>query len=407
MVDQSVAALLPRELLDNIFEHFDFNYSQDARQQQRDERDKTLQSVAVVVRAWMVPAKRLLFRNVTIASWAHLCKTVDEWVGATVRTLRIFTGAFDSNAEPFTCATLVFRLISVLPNLQSIHFYRLPFTRFNPSDSDTLRSTLLLPSLLDIQLHTDSPARSIISDLLLASNRNISSLVYKDYNSIEWSDEEDGDEERNMRADAEVEDLDFQGRLRRLCLNEVDGYTSVCGGEDLERFVGLEELIITSHSIPKDQVEQLFTIIAPTLRKLKVEGEVNYFASNLHHLQALTHLNLETPGEIYYTLYPSLRSLPSTLTSLAVTSDSGLEDFLDDGLPEGLRRLRICNISDPSTLTHLPPLDRLLSTEGVETEPVLQRYLAKTSRGRPAFKISPSFSTRITTPIDCEQAAKG
>ena len=65
---QSIAALLPAEIVDCIFFHLDFDYSIDASYENRKEWTPILSNMSVVAEGWKGPARRLLFRNVRIKS---------------------------------------------------------------------------------------------------------------------------------------------------------------------------------------------------------------------------------------------------------------------------------------------------------------------------------------------------
>lgn len=388
--DQSVAGRLPVEIVDCIFQNFDFDYSIDAREDDRTVREVTLSSVATVLRGWTTPARKYLFRNVSIRDWPQLCAGVKDWARIIVRTLRIYgTTSFDADAAQETCAKIVFRLISRLPNLHSLDFYRLPFSRFTTADSKTLRSTPLFSSLSSVSIYTASPARSILSDLLVTSNRNIRSVTYWDYNNgSHWTDDEEGEEDAlNIEADSAVEDLHFGGNVRKLDLSEVRGYESIVEPGLMVGLAGLQQLIIRRHLAPS-KVEELFEILAPTLEKLKVDGSIIVVAPYLRQLEALTHLNLDSEDD-YYSMTAALLSLPPNLNSLSLSSDEDIRDLLrrtPPVLPSTLRHLRLHKINETSTLTGLPPLTRLITKDDENYDHVIGKYLSRTMRGRPSFK---------------------
>ena len=114
---QSIAALLPAEIVDCIFSHFDFNYLIEAAFYERAERNRMLSNMSVVAESWKGPARRLLFRNVRIRSWEHLQEKVEDWAGGEVRRLDIdFQQRWST--DPQEVAKAVFELLKKVPNLR-------------------------------------------------------------------------------------------------------------------------------------------------------------------------------------------------------------------------------------------------------------------------------------------------
>ena len=86
---QSVAALLPAEIVDCIFSHFDFNYSLDAFTIDRNERTRILSKMSVIAEGWKGPARRRLCRTVWIVRWNQLAEGVPEWARGGPQNARI------------------------------------------------------------------------------------------------------------------------------------------------------------------------------------------------------------------------------------------------------------------------------------------------------------------------------
>ena len=75
--------------MDSIFTQFGFDYSMEARLEDRVERDKNLSSMSAVAEGWLRPSRRLLCASVQVRSWAHLQERVPEWARELVRELGI------------------------------------------------------------------------------------------------------------------------------------------------------------------------------------------------------------------------------------------------------------------------------------------------------------------------------
>ena len=160
---QSIAALLPAEIVDCIFFHFDFNYSIDAAHQDAREGDRVLSKMSVVAEGWKGPARRLLFRKMRIRSWKHLQKTVKDWAGGEVMSLDLDTQRWPKDLQ--AAASAVFALLKKVPNYDSSVFapfhslpsilpnrrpcrllYSFPISSISPSATSDLQSHSLNPS---------------------------------------------------------------------------------------------------------------------------------------------------------------------------------------------------------------------------------------------------------------------
>ena len=86
---QSVAALLPEEIVDSIFAQFGYDFSTPSWYPAQLGRLGDLSNMSVVAEGWLKPARRLLFSKVIIEEWEHLQETVDDEAGIQVRELEI------------------------------------------------------------------------------------------------------------------------------------------------------------------------------------------------------------------------------------------------------------------------------------------------------------------------------
>ena len=172
---QSVAALLPEELLDHIFAQFGFDYSPAATVGDRQERYSNLSNMSMVAEGWSRPARRLLFRSVRIWRWSHLQEEVEEGLGKLVRDLEIAQDYRDRvpSLEP---ASAVFKLLKRLPNLRRLRLVALPFDSFNAADSASMHAAVLFPHLHDLNISDIPSPDSLIVDLLATSGHRIDRL---------------------------------------------------------------------------------------------------------------------------------------------------------------------------------------------------------------------------------------
>ena len=153
---QSIAALLPAEIVDCIFFHLDFDYSIDASYADRKGCKPILSNMSVVTEGWKGPARRLLFRNVRIRSWEHLQEKVEDWAGGEASGLEL--EFWNWTANQYEVAKAVPQLLQKVPNLRQLRLDRLPFTSFSPAGSATMQTSLLLPHLSDLTItHCNSP----------------------------------------------------------------------------------------------------------------------------------------------------------------------------------------------------------------------------------------------------------
>ena len=225
---QSVAALLPEEILDSIFAQFGFNYSMDANARDRMERFSILSHMSVVAEGWTRLARRLVFRTVRIKGWTHL-QEVEEGLGKQVRDSEI-TGAHRDGVPSLEVAGAVLKVLKQVPNLRRLRLVALPFDSFNPVDSASMHVAVLLPHLHDLSTSYIASPHSLIVDLLATSGHRINRLSV--HNSSE-----------PLASYAVYRPLDFRGKSRFLS-TESDFYRTLVDPRLVaaEGLRGMEEL---------------------------------------------------------------------------------------------------------------------------------------------------------------------
>ena len=364
---QSVAALLPEEILDSIFAQFGYDFSTDAGESVRLERYSNLSNMSVIAEGWMKPARRLLFRTVKVETWEHLQEEVGEWAGKQVRELEIRTYGWPI-VEAWEVASAVFKLLKRLPDLRRLRLFEMPFERFSSVDSTTMQSTVFLPQLDDLLLsgHHRSP-HSIISDLLATSS--ISRLtVYVDMGLAD--------------PPPTPQHLDFRGNLRFLSTAR-EFYWTLVDRASLGGMEGLTELALEdSLAIPSSREAEFYRIVGPTLCTLSVYyDDVTPLADLLPILYRLTKLSIRS-----YTANPAplLRCLPPSLSALRLHNDMQIGPSLarwtatPSVVPEGLKQIQIDYIYELETYQQLPPIPTLRTIYRPITPDHLQRLTPAT-----------------------------
>ena len=112
----SAAARLPAEILDSIFSHLDFDYDIDASGRSVATRDGSLDVFSRVAPSWLGPARRLLFRNISIKNLDDLlnteCQEVLKRFRKRIKTLSIDFGSGPLSMEKKNAAAnAVFKLL--------------------------------------------------------------------------------------------------------------------------------------------------------------------------------------------------------------------------------------------------------------------------------------------------------
>lgn len=375
---QSTLALFPPEITDCIFSHFDFDYSTQARLENRIERDDTLSNMSVIAEGWKGPARRILFRSRIIQSWADLTSEVGVWAGEEVRTMVFNVSGLDEmeDMEERTLANAVFKMIKNLPNLRTLRIQQIPFNSFDLFDSFSLRTTSFLPLLSELSSYTTPFPASVISDLLVTSKHQISRFTAH-ANSA------------GTRMPFQRSQLDFGGKLRYLKITRsAYGVMLDPARTSISSLGGLRELELWEiDGSTHENTTEFFSVVGATLDKLTIIGNLNAFVlESTPLLVRLTRLSLR-----YFLGDPTplLLRLPASLSSLRLYGENGLHVVLHRWManrslvPVGLKHIHIERIEQHTTFGNLPKLDRLTTAYGAG----LLRALTRLERGPFAFAI--------------------
>ena len=354
-VQQSIAALLPEEIVHSIFAQFGFDYSMDARWEGRVERDRNLSNMSVVAEEWTRPARRLLFRTVRVRRWAKLKEPVDDWVGQQVQSLRIGESEL-YGVESGEFGRAVVELLKKLPNLRQLSlvkdYGRPPFDHI---DFSSMRSTVFLPQLSELEISDVASPRSIIFNLLATSGHRIHRL------SVHCHDDGAG-----IDPLVTGQQLDFRGNLRYLSTYGAF-YQSMLDPTQvaLDGLGGLEELRLSYNTAVETTQREggLIRTIAPTLRTLTIHPKkaawLTDFPAPLSKITRLEIINYDAIP------LPSLRRLPPALTSLHFTYDDdshaafALWTATPALVPASLKSIEFSIIRNITTFQQLPRVDTL------------------------------------------------
>ena len=382
---QSIAALLPAEIVGCNFSHFDLNYSLDAYADDRAERIRTLSNLSVVAEGWNWPARRLLFRTVRIRGLEHIMEHLEERAGLEIRSLLL--NLSQPNWSTLTRQETVgpiFKLLKKTPNLRQLRLSDLPFTSFNPADSTTMQDTLLLPHLSDLTIiGSRNPfPQSVVSGLLKTSGHRISRFKVSGY-------------QLDTIAPSEEHQLDFGGKLRYL---EIESSSSQMLLQpprmDLKTLEGLQELHLNDCAYDAaDRTPKFFEIIAPTLDKLTISDK--YPASVARCLPRRTHLSrlhlyaLPSESALFYHLPPSLSFLRLRHDGhlLNILTRWNVEPSL---VPATLNHILIDDIDNGDALRLLPSLNKL----GTNWHGLTAEFLAQLRPGTTPSKVLEMYFSR-------------
>ena len=368
---QSIAALLPEEIIDSIFAQLGFDYSMNAPRGDRAERDRNLSNMSVVAEGWTRPARGLLFRTVRVRRWAKLKEPVGDWVGMQVRSLEIH-GIRWSGATSGEKGSAVVELLKKLPNLRHLSLIG-NYGPYGPSpfdniDLSSMRSTVLLPCLSELEISNNASPRSIIFDLLATSAHRIRRLsVHTIAGRIE--------------PIPGGRQLDFRGNLRYLSTYRAFYQKMLDPAQvALDGLAGLEELKLSDDTaVETTQREgELLRTIAPTLRTLTIGSEkaawLTDFTASLSSLTRLTITNNYAVIPL-----PFFRRLPPALTSLHFTYDDdfhaafALWTATPALVPASLKSIEFSIIRNITTFQQLPRVDTLQTTCLDETVGLLRQ----------------------------------
>ena len=347
---QSVAGLLPAEIVDCIFSHFDFDYSIGAPRKDRMDLTRNFSNMSVIAEGWKGPARRLLCRTVRIESWDQLAEGVPEWARGGLQNARIQAISWEE-AQPHKAASALFKFFQHAPNLRVLRLTYPPVRSFDAGDSTLMRTTHFLPLLRDLTVdsHRQVP-HSVIYDILATSDRQISRLDL-------WNDPD-------AVPPITGEPLDFGGNLRYL---RVGGGGSECSSLDYLdpvpcSLVGLKEMWLDwIEGQPSDSMRETFAAVGPTLEKLTIDsGDVTGIVVSFPLLTRLTRLSLPSvPASLDSLL------LPPSLVSLQFVSDDNLLPLLHRWtatpslLPDTLQQINIRVVRDYQTFERLPRIVKL------------------------------------------------
>ena len=347
---QSIAALLPAEILDCIFSHFYSAYSLDAQIGSRIDRDDNLIRFSLVAPAWNGTARRFL-RRVTIASFEHLGEEVPDWVGGAVRSLKVgLGGAILTKRQKESAPRMLLKVLQKLPSLRQLSLSYFPFSAFDAADLTTFRTTQLLPHLQELRIYGDGQIQRMIPEIIATSGGRISNVTCS-----------------LKRADSQVHHpLDFGGQLRCLESNtEFFQHLLLADHGSLEGYAGLEAMEVDLMAVTgqEGRMESFCRVIGPTLRKLTIDGATGPIAG---YLSSLTHLTTLSLGHLP-DLLAILNHLPPSLSTLSLLDDSVFHQLLPgwtanpSTVPRSLKVLRIRAMPSLYTLYYLPPFDKLVT----------------------------------------------
>ena len=364
---QSIAALLPAEIVDCIFSHFDFDYSVDGSRSDRIERERTLSMMSVVAEGWKGPARRLLCRTVCVWSWNQLAEGVPEWARGGLQNSQIDGDGWEVRQSEETAGAL-FHFLRSAPSLRLLRIYHLPFASFNPADSMRMRTTHLLSRLRDLAVFNSAKRfpHSVISDILATSNRQISHLHLRSA--------------RRAISPIPSEQLDFGGNLRYL---HVGGPRSIEDFQPLaSSLVGLREMRLAHMDGESGvRVRELLAEVAPSLEKLTIgTGDVTGIVESFPLLTRLTRLWIPRIPASSDSLL-----LPPSLVSLQFVYDDSLLPLFDRWnakpalLPATLQQIHIRWVNNLQTFEQLPPVAKFVKEYRNQLFEPLRRLSPRTS----------------------------
>ena len=360
---QSVAALLPEEIIDSILLQLGYDYSTPAWYTNQVGRWGVFSNMSVVAEGWTRSARRLLLRTVRIEEWSHLQEEVEKGMGEYVRELEICGGGW-YGVMPQEVASAVFKLLKRLPNLRRLSLDALQFNSFDPADSTSMQTVVLLPHLHDLNIsHMPSPS-SLVVDLLATFGHRIDRLSVQ-FDTVQ------------LASHAVCRQIDFRGKLRFLSTGP-DFYRTLAdprrvAPEGLRELEELQSQGIDDES--KEGGEEMYRVIGPTLSALAIDSDdVTWFAkflplfSNLSRLSIIGSYSRNDPDPT-----PLLRRLPPSLLSLRLDRDLNLSPTLarwtitPSLVPAGLKQIQIDDIENSETYQQLPSVPTLCTNYRLDT----------------------------------------
>ena len=339
---QSVAALLPAEIVDCIFSHFDFDYSIHTDSLDRAKRSSNLSNMSVIAEGWKGPARRRLCRTVRFVRWDQLAEGVPEWARGGLQTANIQHTSWEE-VQPHKAANALFKFFQHAPNLRVLKLSYPPFQSFDAGDSTLMRTTHFLPFLDDLTVdsHGNFP-HSVISDILTTSDRQL--IRFRLWHA--------GTDFHPILG----ERLDFGGNLRYLC---VEGLSSTLNYFQPLRssLDGLKEMYVESIDGQSSvRARELLTEVASSLEKLTIDsGDVTGIVETFPLLTRLTRLSFPS-----FPASPDSLLLPPSLVSLQLWTDDNLLPLLDRWnaepclFPAALQRITARLVCNYQTFERLP-----------------------------------------------------
>lgn len=446
---QSTAALLPQEVIDQIFRHFDFNYSLDADSFDLRKRVSGLSRASRVVKSWTAPARRLLFRTVVVEF--HPPSTLRrEWfekmtnlAGPHIHNLSCSFPHYVKGVDATAAATI--RLLTRIPNLRQLRLENVPFRQFSDADSVLLRCSPCLLQLTELRLSFRKlRPEYIVSDLLAASNRHIERLSYisnhefwegsdsdsefeeESDDDSEVGEEEESKEDTELMDDDEEEDepgprldrwkpseeiLDFGGNLKYLLINcPLVCFVGRGGVGKMEGLAGLEQLAYCESLGEEDEVEELVRAVGRSLVKLDIRG-FNAYSKHFARCERLAHIHFDrrsVTATFGIEDSPLGGHFPDSLAHLHIHNDLYLLPTLIDWQensslkPASLVQLTIDELSNDDLVDYLPNLDVLM----VSSNHHLERNLRALQPDGIPFKKLKFFSPRTGPSISKRRPAE-
>ena len=357
---QSIAALVPEEIVDLVIQHLSFDYSMDVDWQDYMERVECLSNVSGVVSGWRDPARRMLMRSVKLSTYEGL-GSMPEWAGELVRTLELDFLRRVDHIAPTSVAPAVSKFLQRLPFLTTLSLRHLPFDNFSNADSFIPHSDVFLPHLRDLRLYTRH-SQNLIHDILATSGHSISHL------DISGETIDPSSEGERLSSEGK---LDFKGNLRYL---ELRGWfhATILGDSPLHSvelvgLAGLTELEVDGvQPVSEDiaRIQEVFKVIGPTLERLSLarDHKSTLDLAILPLVPRLSYLRLMSAQTNLFALH----HLPPSLSSLSLYNDYNFNQVLAAWLstpskvPRGLKKIHIGYLHaayTPYTLTSLPPID--------------------------------------------------
>ena len=352
---QAVAALLPEEIIDSILLQLGYDYSTPAWFPSQSERAKVLSIMSVVAEGWTEPARRLLFRTVRVETWANLKEPVGHGVGKQVRRLEIGNSGLDG-VESGEIGRAIVELLKKLPNLRQLSlvkdYGRPPFDHI---DFSSMRSTVFLPQLSELEISDVASPRSIIFNLLATSGHRIHRL------SVHCHDDGAG-----IDPLVTGQQLDFRGNLRYLSTYGAFYQTMLDPTQvALDGLVGLEELRLPFNVAvePNEREGGFLRAIGSTLRTLTISStKAAWLTDFATPLSSLIRLNITNSDA---SPLPFFRRLPPALTSLQFGFDDdfhaafALWTATPALVPASLKSIEFSIIRNITTFQQLPRVDTL------------------------------------------------